>query len=83
MKIHPSATLFISSNSLTQRRKGAKNLDCGGSLPGRSAAATPLFDCGPGFQSGVAPALRDSRRSPNFFGCVFALNNPLRLCAFA
>jgi hypothetical protein len=27
-----------------------------------STAATPLFDCGPGFQSGVAPALRDSRR---------------------
>jgi hypothetical protein len=29
-----------------------------------SAAATPLFDCGQSFQSGVAPALRDSRRTP-------------------
>jgi hypothetical protein len=29
-----------------------------------SAAATPLFDCGQSSQSGVAPALRDSRHTP-------------------
>ena len=44
-----------------------------------SAAATPLFDCGQGFQSGVAPALRDSRRGPKRFGCSFAALCPLRL----
>src|ERR1039457_4543073 len=35
----------------------------------QSAAATPFFDCGQSFQCGVAPALRDSRRSPKRFGC--------------
>jgi hypothetical protein len=51
-----------------------------------SAAATPLFDCEQSFQSGVAPALRDSRRSPKRFGCGFAALCPFapwRLCVFA
>jgi hypothetical protein len=35
-----------------------------------SAAATPLFDREQNLQSGAAPALRDSRRSPNL--CALA-----------
>ena len=43
----------------------------------QSAAATPLFDYGQSFQSGMAPALRDSRRSPKKMGRGYAA---LRLC---
>jgi hypothetical protein len=48
-----------------------------------SAAATPLFDCGPNFQSGVAPAPRDSRRSPKRFGCGYAVLRSLLLKTLA
>jgi len=37
-----------------------------------SAAATPLFDCGQSFQSGVPECFRGSRRSPKRFGCGYA-----------
>ena len=40
-----------------------------------NTAATPLFDCGPSFQSGVAPALRVSRRTPKNCFCVLALKS--------
>jgi hypothetical protein len=45
----------------------------------KTGAATPLFDCGQNFQSGVAPALRDSRRTPKGFGCGYAALCSLRL----
>jgi hypothetical protein len=48
----------------------------------QSAAATPLFDCGQSFQSGVAPALRDSRRSPKKIGCGYAVRCPFGALVF-
>ena len=48
-----------------------------------SAAATPLFDCGQSFQSGVAPALRDSRRSPKKIGCGYAVRCPFGALVFS
>jgi len=57
----------------SESSRAAKMLDCGGSLPGRSTAATPLWDFGQHCNSGVA--LR-SRRNPNeiqYFLCAFAL----------
>jgi hypothetical protein len=43
-------------------------------VSGANAIATLLyiFDYGQSFQSGVAPALRDSRRSQKRMGCAFA-----------